>query len=407
VNTFTIPAAIRAGVTLAIASALLLVAARLAQAQTETVLYSFGSNSADGARPLSGLVSDKRGNLYGTTEWGGSYFQGTVFKVTPAGDETVLYNFGSQSGDGMNPYAGLVLDKQGNLYGTTCCGGSYGYGTVFKLTPAGLEAVLYSFGSQIADGRYLYAGLVLDKQDNLYGATYSGGAYGYGTVFKLTPAGQETVLYSFQCQSGDGCGPAGALVFDKKDNLYGTTVGGGGPNNPGTVFMLTPAGNETVLHSFGAQSEDGHHPYGGLIFDKQGNLYGTTCCGGVHGYGTVFKLTLAGSETVLYSFGSVPGDGHGPNAALVFDKQGNLYGTTSAGGVNPGAFHLYDQGTVFKITPTGTETVIYNFGVATGDAFSPGGSLVFDKKGHLYGTTAYGGAQGGVYGEGSVFKLTP
>ncbi len=331
--------------TLAVLSAVLAIAALPAQAQTETVLYSFASQPGDGFNPVADLVFGKKGNLYSTTLYGGANNVGTVFELTAAGTEKVLYSFGSQPGDGTYPYAGLVFDKEGNLYGTTYSGGAHNKGTVFELTAAGTEKVLYSFGSQPGDGYNPYSGLVFDKEGNLYGTTYIGGADGYGTVFELTAAGTEIVLYSFGSQPGDGLYPYAGLVFDKKGNLYGTT-NIGGADDLGTVFEVTAAGTEKVLYSFEGLP-DGFYPYAGLVFDKDGNLYGTTSAGGTKSgpvqYGMVFELTAAGTEKVLYSFGSQP-DGSDPYAGLVLGKNGKLYGTTVNGG-------SVDVGTVFEVIP--------------------------------------------------------
>jgi uncharacterized repeat protein (TIGR03803 family) len=375
---------------LTVISAMLLTA-RAVQAQTETVLYSFGSQPGDGSLPLAHVVLDKWGNLDGTTFLGGASGYGAIFKINPAGAESVLYSFPNQD----FPNGGLLLDKEGNLYGATEQGGTYGQGMVFKLTAAGDETVLYSFGSQSGDGAFpVFAGLVFDKKGNIYGTTFNGGAHYAGTVFKLTPEGSEVVLYSFAPYSEDGSGPSGGLVLDKKGNLYGTTLWGGTYGN-GTVFKLTADGTETVLHSFG-QSGDGIHPEtAGLVLDKQGNLYGTTEDGGAYGKGIVFKVSPDGTETVLHNFGSQPEDGTYPFAGLILDNQGNLYGTTEDGGA-------YDEGTVFKLTPSGTETVLYSFGSQPEDGYRPWADLAFDKQGNLYGTTNYGGAHGG----GTVFKLT-
>jgi len=365
-----------------------------AQAQTETVLYSFrDADSGDGGQPYAGLV--KRSNFYGTTVNGGAYGAGTVYRVTAKGKETVFYSFGSQSGDGLNPYAGLVKDKTGNLYGTTFWGGAYGAGTVYRVTAKGKETVLYSFGSQSGDEYFPFGGLVMDKTGNLYGTTGVGGAYNLGMVYKVTPAGTETVLHSFQSQSGDGYYPYAGLVMDKTGNLYGTTYGGGAYGE-GTVYKVAPAGTETVLYSFGSQAGDGANPFAGFIMDKKGNLYGTTDWGGTYGAGTVYKVTPAGTETILYSFGSQSGDGANPQACLVMDKTGNLYGTTYGGGA-------YGSGTVYKVTPAGIGTVLYSFGSQPGDGETPVAGLVMDKTGNLYGTTANGGA----HGAGTVFKLMP
>jgi len=332
-------------------SALLLIAAHSAQAQTETVLYNFGSQSGDGTYPLAGLVFDKEGNLYGTATGGGTYGSGLVFEITSSGTEKVLYSFGNQSTDGANPYGRLVFGKKGNLYGTTYYGGAYGSGTVFELVlsgkEAGTEKVLYSFGSQSGDGTNPYGGLVSGKKGNFYGTTYYGGAYGSGTVFEIATtgkeAGTEKVLYTFGSQSGDGAKPNAGLVLDKEGNLYGTTFSGGAYGG-GTAFEVTPAGTEKVLYSFGGYPEDGYYPSRGLVLDKKGNLYGTASRGGANGWGTVFEITTADTENVLYNFGSQPGDGCYPVSGLAFGKKGNLYGTTLYGGE-------YGLGTVFEVTP--------------------------------------------------------
>jgi uncharacterized repeat protein (TIGR03803 family) len=362
-----------------------------ASAQTLTTLHSFGSSSTDGIYPYAGLI-DESGNLYGTTVYGGAYGYGTVFKLTPKGIETVLHSFGSSATDGQEPFAGLIADAYGNLYGTTEEGGANGYGTVFKVTPSGTETVLYSFGSSATDGKEPYADLI-DWSGNLYGTTVGGGAHGYGTAFKLTPKGIETVLYSFGSSATDGRNPFAGLIADKSGNLYGTTFGGGA-NNAGTVFKLTLKGIETVLYSFGSSATDGQEPYAGLI-DESGNLYGTTEVGGAYGDGTVFKLTPKGIETVLHSFGSSATDGRYPPAGLV-DESGNLYGTTFNGGANA-------AGTVFKVTPKGIETVLYSFGSSATDGRVPYAGLTADKSGNLYGTTFDGGAN--YYG--TAFKLAP
>jgi len=289
--------------------------------------------------------------------------------------ESALYSFCARyedCHDGANPYAGLIFDKKGNLYGTTMDGGAYGGGGVFKLSAKGKGTVLYSFCAQndCADGGVPQAGLIFDQKGNLYGTTVSGGAYcgsnyGCGVVFKLTPQGEETVLYSFCAKTtcADGASPYGGLVFDKKGNLYGTTLMGGAANR-GTVFKLTPEGEETVLYGFCAKKSychDGENPYAGVVFDQKENLYGTTPLGGAYdgcdntGCGVVFELTPKGKETVLHSFCAQKGcdDGSLPYAELVFDKKGNLYGTTWAGGSRNYrcAYHPDMCGVVFKLTP--------------------------------------------------------
>jgi len=400
---------------------LLIAAAQPAQAQTETVLYSFGSQSGDGLLPQASLIMDKKGNLYGTTVVGGTGNSpacnypyaggcGTAFKLVPPGKkrsvwtETVLYSFGSQyENDGVYPVAGLILDAEGNLYGTTSGGaGAYGDGTVFKLTPNGTETVLHAFTGEPDDGSTPMAQLIMDAQGNFYGTTNGGGPCERGTVFELTLSGTETLLYCFGTQSGDGSYPWAGVIMDKKGNLYGTTYAAGA-DNYGTVFKLTPAGTETVLHSFPSQSGDGSYLKAGLVRDNKGNLYGTTWIGGAYGGGTVFKLSPskkgAWTETVLYSFCSQLNctDGNGPYAGLIMDKEGNLYGTTNGGGANPYC------GTVFELTSQGVEKVLYSFGAYSGDGCNPDAALLMDKKGNLYGTTEWGGANG----YGTVFKIAP
>ena len=258
----------------------------------ETVLYSFAGGS-DGENPVAGLVWDAKGNLYGITSLGGASGYGTVFKLDKAGKETVLHSFTGPAGDGAEPMAGLTRDAKGNLYGTTVYGGSGtcknggldGCGTVFKLDKTSKETVLYSFPGTESDGTYPDAGLVPDAAGNLYDTTFGGGASGAGTVFKLDKTGKETVLYSFD--GADGANPVAGLVWDAKGNLYGTTYNGA--SGYGTVFKLEKTGKETVLHSF--VGTDGAHPYAGLVRDAKGKLYGTTYLGGSSDRGTVWKLT--------------------------------------------------------------------------------------------------------------------
>jgi uncharacterized repeat protein (TIGR03803 family) len=324
--------------------------------KNETVLYSF-KGYPDGSVPLAGLVR-AGGNLYGTTSQGGAYgyARGTVFKVDKTGHETVLYSFKvAGQGDGVDPEAGLVRDAlSGNLYGTTYIGGTYvNYGTVFKVDKTGHETVLYSFTGG-TDGGNPWAGLIRDANGNLYGTTTAGGdltcrSSGCGTVFKVDATGNETVLHSFTGFSkGDGNLPTAGLLLDGKGNLYGTTIAGGAYNY-GTVFKVDATGHETVLYSF-TGGTDGDQPWSGLIRDAKGNLYGTTQTGGVYNYGTAFKLDKTGNETVLHSFNGTS-DGSYPRAGLVRDAlSGNLYGTTTEGGdldCNSGR----GCGTVFKLTP--------------------------------------------------------
>jgi uncharacterized repeat protein (TIGR03803 family) len=255
-------------------------------AGVETALYSF-SSGADGATPTGGLIQGSDGNFYGTTFQGGASSAGTIFKVTSTGNETVFWSFGSGA-DGTGPQAALIQGSDGNFYGTTQAGGASGYGTVFRVTPAGVETVLYSFGGG-TDGRYPYAGMTQGADGNFYGTTHQGGANSIGTIFKLTPAGVETVLWSFGGGT-DGQNPYGTLIQGADGNFYGTTFQGS-TNNEGTIFKITPAGVETVVYSFGGVTgTDGRFPEAGLIQGADGNFYGTTEAGNTSGYGTVFKF---------------------------------------------------------------------------------------------------------------------
>lgn len=375
-------------------------ATQLAWAQyTESVLYSF-RNTPDGAYPYDGLVLDKKSNFYGTTNAGGAFNQGAVFVITKKGAERLLYSF-SGGTDGAYPQGWLVPDEQGNLYGTTYFGGSYtncpyGCGIVFEVAPDGTETVLHRFSGG-TDGAYPAAGLIRDKKGNFYGTTLGGGsnkcASGCGTVFQITTAGAETILYRFN-GGVDGSTPVGGLVRDSKGNLYGTTPYGGALNQ-GTIFEVSATGIKKLLYAF-AGGEDGAYPVGTLLRDMKGNLNGTTAFGGTYGDGTVFELTRAGAETVLYSFQGGPADGANPNGSLVRDKQGNLYGTTSSGGSN-----MLD-GIVFEVSPTGVETVLYKF-QGGNDGAGPTTSLFRSGKGIFYGTTGVGGANN----SGTVFKMMP
>jgi uncharacterized repeat protein (TIGR03803 family) len=388
-----------------------------------SVLYTFCSTSgcADGDQPRAGLIRDDAGSLYGTTADGGAYQSGNVFKIDNLGNETVLYSFckaGTSCADGRSPEAGLIRDGSGNLYGTTAAGGASDDGTVFKIDNTGNETVLYSFCSvpNCADGWAPYAGLVQDTSGNLYGTTADGGANGKGTVFRLDSAGNETVLYSF-CSlpnCADGAIPFTNLIRDAGGNLYGTTFEGGNGTNPdcpygatgcGTAFKIDPTGQETVLHAFCStpRCSDGASPHSPLLQDAQGNLYGTTYTGEVFDYeGAIFKLDPTGREMVLFSFCSDHflncTDGSLPGGGLIRDMAGNLYGTAFGGGINY-------AGAVFKLDSAGHETLLYSF-CPEGFSSCPGGyypvaGVVQDAAGNLYGTTS----QGGTNNSGTVFRL--
>jgi uncharacterized repeat protein (TIGR03803 family) len=384
-------------------SALLLFGLQAAQAQSEKVLYSFcpQAGCGDGALPGAGVVMDGKGNLYGTTQLGGADNLGTVFKLSATETEKVLHSFGSSATDGLGPLEGLVMDKHGNLYGTTPGGGAGigSPGTVFEVSPSGVETILYSFCSLqgCVDGFHPESALIKDKSGNLYGTTAAGGEHGGGTVFEFSASGVFTTLYNFCSQTGctDGDSPRAGLVMDKNGNLYGTTYYGGA-NNFGTVFELSAGGAETPLHSFANDGTDGTYPMAGLVIGKKGKLYGTTTAGGASGGGVVFAVTTSGTETIVHTFADTP-DGFAPYDALVIDKEGNFYGTTSRGGTDPSGY-----GTVFEVTAAGAEKVLYSFTAAPDGAY-PYGGVVLDKVGNLYGTTQLGGANN----KGTVFKVTP
>ncbi|MCX8515148.1 MAG: hypothetical protein ORN24_06225 [Burkholderiales bacterium] len=299
--------------------------------------------------PDASLVQGADGDLYGTTTGGGSSSFcdggcGTVFKITPQGAKTILYNFQGGS-DGTVPDAGLIQGQDGNFYGATTTGGDVncndglGCGTIFKITPQGQETVLYSFHWK-TDGAFPLSTLIYGNDGNLYGTTEWGGNKNLGNVFKITTQGQETVLYSFQI-GGDGSNPEGSLVQDSDGNLYGTTVTGGDSGN-GVVFKITPQGQETILHKFEQNQTDGVSPRSGLIQGMDGAFYGTTFGGGKDNSGVVFKITPQGQETILHTFKENQIDGQYPHAALTQDSKGNLYGTSFGGG-------KYGFGTIYKI----------------------------------------------------------
>jgi len=352
-----------------------------------TVLHSF-TGKPDGSNPTASVILDAAGNLYGTTTYGGVSDAGTVYTLDPAGNETVLYSF-TGGEDGGDPSAGVIRDAAGNLYGTTSNGGRWTEGVVYELSPAGQRRVLYSF-TGLGDGGYPYAGVVGDSAGNLYGTTNSGGAFGQGVVYEVSPAGQETVLYSFT-GGADGGGPSAGVIRDSAGDLYGTTYSGGAANM-GVLYELTAGGQETVLHSFTGKP-DGSYPYAGVIRDPAGNLYGTAYWGGTANLGAVFELDAAGHETLLYSF---PGAGGGSytEAGVILDSAGNLYGTAIAGGIA-------GVGVVFKLDTMRRETELYSF-TGGADGGYPYAGVIRDSAGNLYGTASEGGV-----GYGVVYKVDP
>jgi uncharacterized repeat protein (TIGR03803 family) len=390
-----------AGAALAVGLVLVLgnFAAPSAPAQTFTDLYKF-RGGANGAAPYAGLVRDAAGNLYGTTELGGDpncgYEPGcgTVFKLSKTGKETVLHTFSYS--DGASPQAVLIRDAAGNLYGTAFGGGSYacsgGCGIVFKLSETGTLTVLHTFFGGTSDGCWPYGGLIRDKSGNLYGTTSGCGFAGFGTVFKVSQTGTEVVLHSFA--GSDGQYPfLTSLLRDRAGNLYGNTYWGGSFGE-GVVYKLSPSGTLTVVHSFEGGTKDGCWAYGTPAMDSHGNLYGTTTKCGPKDLGIVWKVSQTGTETILHKFTGYPSDGAWPYAGVILDANGNLYGTTEIGGSS-------NYGTVFKLRNTGQETILHSFSDGS-DGGAPFGGVILDPMGNLDGTAVEGGL-----GNGTVWKLTP
>jgi len=410
-----------------------LIATPAVQAQTFTVLHTFVGFPNDGRFAFGSLIQDSAGNIYGTTERAGKYGGGVIYKLDPAGNETIIYNF-IKNKTGALTLAGLAMDSAGNFYGTAPFGGDGNCelgtnmcGVVFKVDPTGKETVLHRFQKPGAGGALPLGSVVLDSAGNIYGTTQDGGTGkfpGNGVVFELDPTGKDTVLHSFNGM--DGSFPQSGLIRDSAGNLYGTTQDGGG--NPlcsscGTVFKVDPRGKRTILHAFSSGSDgDGSHPeLANLVMDGAGNLYGTTLTGGDlscprgnGGCGVVFKIDTTGEETILYRFHGGT-DGAYPYTAVALDSAGNVYGTASLGGDLTCGLNPVPQGcgVVFKLDANGTETVLYSFrGGADGNQPM---SLIRDAAGNLYGTTLYGGAFLELCGDhgspnpgcGVLFKIVP
>lgn len=383
-------------------------------AASETILHNFG-RTGDGTVPLATLIADTNGNFYGTTFDGGSRNAGIVFKTSPNGSggwtTTVLHNFGAGT-DGVGPCASLTMDSSGNLYGTTLDGGGHNAGTIFETSPNGsggwTTRVLHNFGETDTDGMQPYAGLVMDGSGNLYGTTFFGGSNAVGTVFELTPDGNgswtEKIIHDFKNSSTDGFGPSSNLIFHS-GQLYGTTAYGG-PNNSGTVFYVSPCGTcksgwaENLRWSFNLNGPDGAVSVSTVTIDDSRNIYGTVNRGGANGGGTVFELSPVNgqwTETILRSLGN------GTDAAIplagVLLIDGNVYGTTASGGAN-------NQGTVFELTPSSgghwIQNILHSFGGGN-DGIAPYAGLISDSQGNLYCTTSAGGS----HSQGTALEVMP
>jgi uncharacterized repeat protein (TIGR03803 family) len=390
-----------AGLTLVVMLGLAMVTTQSTQAQTFNALHNF-SGPPDGANPEAPFLRGDAGTVYATTYHGGTFGYGTIFEVS-YGIGTVLHSFALP--DGASPTAGLVRDGKGNLYGTAIEGGSSGYGTVFKLDTSGTFTVLYNFTGGSSDGQSPYGGVILDKSGNLYGTTYAGGGTGCsggagcGTVFKLDKNGKETLLHQFTGGSDGGAPYYSGLLMDSTGHLYGVTHFGG-TSNAGVVYKMSKSGKETVLYHFAGGTTDGCNPLGNVVIDRAGSLYGTTSACGTSNAGVVYKLSKSGQESVLYNF-TGGADGGSPYAGVVSDNAGNFYGVTEFGGdFNCNA--QFGCGTVFKLSSGGAFTVLHSFS-GSSDGENPVGAVLWDSSGSISGTAALGGA----FGFGTAWKLTP
>ena len=391
-----------------VASILMTLASAIAApAQTFKTVLSF-ELLTDGAAPQGGLLQGTDGNLYGTTAGSdvdeGAYRFGTVFKITSSGHLTTLYAFCSQAfcADGADPLAGVIQAADGNFYGTANGGGTTDDGIIFKMTPGGTLTTLHSLSQQV--GHTSYGTLVQASNGSFYGTTFYGGSNDKGTIFTITPSGAFKAIYSFGEQNKDSGWPMATLVRASDGSFYGTATGYLGP---GTVFKITPNGALTTLYRFCSQPGcvDGSLP-GPLILASDGNFYGTTRFGGnTYSEGTIFKMTPAGALTTLYTFCSQPGcaDGASATEGVIQATDGNLYGTTGAGGDS-------NYGNIFRITLTGELTTLYSFCSQSGctDGAFPFG-LMQATDGNLYGTTFNGGLDDSCslgLGCGTIFRMS-
>ncbi len=385
-------------------------------AQTYNIIGNFGNNGT-GVNPLY-VTLDAGGNVYGTTYYGGTSYlgYGVVFKLTHRGSgwvQSVLYDF-SGGNDGGNPYGGVVFGPDGSLYGTASGGGLYGEGVIFRLRPSATECptaqcrwtetVVYNFTGG-ADGATPQGNIIFDQAGNLYGTTLAGGAGGgWGTAYELSPSDGQwslSVLHQFT-DGSDGGEPANGVIFDQAGNLYGTTVSGGS-NKKGVVYELTPGTSgwtQTILHNFAGGASDGAVG-AGMAFDSHGNLFGFTEEGGYEDWGVTFELQPTGgggySYSVIYLFMPQPGGAPGYISVPAVDSAGNLYGSGTSGGSG-------EAGVAFELTPSGGTwnfVTLHAFSGPDGD--EPGGNVILDPQGNVYGCAEYGGR----FGEGVVWQIMP
>ena len=392
-----------------------------ASAQKVTTLVDF--EAADGGSPQAPLVQGRDGNFYGEAGGGdGSCHCGTLFKLTPTGSLTVIHNFTGQS-EGSYPRGGLILGTDGNFYGTTLQGGTYNYGTFFKVTPTGQVTTIYTFSNQGKDGYNPRSGVIQGRDGAFYGTTFDGGAnecndMNCGTIFKITPDGTLTTLHNFDFS--EGTNPSGGLIQGADGAFYGTALYGGDPkcyvayeqDGCGVVFKMDFQGNVTVVHQF--EMYDGADPVS-LIQGNDGNLYGMTSFGGnldcdsPDGCGTVFRIRPNGKLSTIHKFNGAR-DGGFPTGQLIQATDGSLYGAAEWSGNNPcSAPNGHPCGTVFRVVPGGTFSTLYSFCEQPGcaDGSWAQGSLIQDTNGLLYGTTFEGGDQTCApgFGCGTVFTL--
>lgn len=398
------------GRTLLLAVFVMGVSSCTAMAQVLETLYSFQGQPTDGNVPCA-VTRDSARNMYGVTEAGGEWSNGTVFELNANGEEAVLHSFDWT--DGSQPCAPLLVSSNGDLYGTTIYGGPNGNGTVFRMRGTDL-ATIYEFKGP-PDGQGPFGGLVENVDRNLYGTTAGGGtgpcAGGCGTIYRIDRSGREAVVYDFD--GTDGANPGATLVHDPEGNLYGTTSDGGldnsnqlCPGGCGTVFMLSRSGKYIVLHKFTFGTSDGWGVPFGVVRDEQGNLYGTTLGGGAWNYGTVYEITSRGEEKVLYSFAGPP-DGATPGQIAIAD--GKLYGTTDNGGDTNCWGPSGGCGIVFELSKYGNERILHTFN-GVSDGASPSGPVAFDPESNMYGTTSGGPKDGCPFSQrgcGTVWELSP
>jgi uncharacterized repeat protein (TIGR03803 family) len=393
----------------------ILAAAVPAQAQTLTVLHSFTGGN-DGKYPTAGLTMDRAGNFYGTTAYGGASDVGVVFRLSPAGSGwvlTPLYSFQGPPNDGEIPYSGVVFGPDGSLYGTTNDGGQYGRGTVYRLRPSPAachsvicpweETVLHSFGGSDRDGSYPgYGSLVFDQAGNIYGTAENGGTGGSGVVFELTPSNggwTESILRNFVEEGGYY--PFGGLIFDSSGNLYGTTSAGG-TDDTGVIYQLSPSGSGWIYNVLASNEFENASTCSGVVMDGQGNLFGTAGCFG--GGGGVFELTPSNGSWTFNALYTFSGSNTGPRDSPTLDAAGNIHGTSSGTG-------LYNEGEVFKLTPSNGGWTYTSVSFNGSNGSDPMGSVILDAAGNIYGTAYYGGNGScnveGITGCGVVWEITP